>query len=788
MSLNFTSRFPFVICLIFCLTMGQRSIAQIPTNCFAIQGILVDACGTSEGENEMVSFQVGPGNLNTSNISVVWPSNSFLGICQDATTAVKVAAFNRTIVKCGLLIEPTAGVLPAGRKVILFCSEAVDTTLTSFANLEDTVWAIFQCVGNTQGHFKNYTSTPGTRTLSISFSSPAGCSESVTYSPDSLRDQSGNLAAQDGEGVHFTNSGSASYYWSPCMPPVIAPFVHAGASATICGIGQLVHLLGSSGDNIGLHWYGGHGTFSRTDTLATTYTPSPLDVFPLYLYLAKKPCPTDSIIDSVLITLAPPPPLSVNARICGGQAYAVGTHSYTTTGVYLDTLTNLSGCDSIIQTNLLVDTTITRVINLTGCSQVTYGGIVYTSSTVLHQNIPYVLGCDSLVIVTVITVNNYVLFSQSPTICQGQSIQVGFNTYSSSGFYIDTFRNAAVGGCDSIVHTLLTVVVPYPDILILNDTCTGSYKGRTFTSSTTLYDTLRSQGTCDSVYLTVTLNVYLPSVAANTINKTICPGDSFFAAGHYQTQPGTYRDTLIGVRGCDSAITTTNLAILRPTYITAYYDSCKTVTINGTPYASDTIIQAVTPSSLGCDSVIEIDTVHIKGTSITILSTALLPITQGDSTQLIINPTGNYQNIVWSPNQWINNRYLAAPTVLPDVSTAYMVNATDANNCPISAQIIVTVVGSNLPEFVMPNAFSPNGDGKNDSIGPILNPTAQLTVFHIYNRWGELVFDKDISGTNTWDGTFKNLQQPAGDYNYFITVTPSLGNPTYKEGTITLFR
>jgi gliding motility-associated-like protein len=452
-------------------------------------------------------------------------------------------------------------------------------------------------------------------------------------------------------------------------------------------------------------------------------------------------------------------------------------------------LISSGGCDSIIVTNLLVDTTITRVINVTGCNQVTYNGTLYTSGTVLHQNFTYQLGCDSLVLVTVITITNSVLFPQSPTICQGGSFVVGTNSYGSSGFYIDTFPHAAVGGCDSIVHTLLTVIVPYPDVLILNDTCTGTYKGNTYTSGTTIFDTLRSQATnCDSVYLTVTLNVYIPTVINNPQNKTICPGDSAFAGGHFQTGPGLYRDTIWTAGGCDSMITVTNLSILNPQYVLRRYDSCKTVTIHGVAYSGDTTVQTVTPSSLGCDSVIEVDTIHIKGTNITILSTALLPLPQGDSTQLIINPTGTYQNIIWSPNQWINNRYLAAPTVLPDVSTAYIVNATDSNNCPISAQIIVTVTESNLPEFVMPNAFSPNGDGKNDSIGPILNPNAQLSSYHIYNRWGELVFDKDLSGTNDWDGTYKNAQQPGGIYMYFITVISSTGKSTYKEGNLTLFR
>ena len=783
-----TLRSVFVLLCCLLLTIGQKVTAQAPSSCFAIQGILVDACGTLEGENEMVSFQVGPSNLLTTGLTVAWPSNSFLGICQDATTAAKVAAFNRTIVKCGWLVEPVGGVLPAGKKVLLFCSEAVDTTLTSFANLQDTVIAIFQCAGNTAGHFKNYQSGVGGRTLTMSFSAPAGCSESVTYMVDSLQNQSGVHAAQDGEGAHFTNAGVPSYYWNPCMPPVIDPYVDAGRDQFICRYSVTAHLRGYSDDSKPVHWFGGQGTFGRTDTVVTTYTPSASDVFPVTLYVMKVICTSDTLLDSMRVFLTPPAPITTHPTVCGGQSETVGTHTYTTTGTYIDTLLSSAGCDSIIITNLTVDTTITRVVNLNGCHTVTYNGVTYTRDTALHQNFTYVQGCDSLVLVTVISINPAVDFYQSPLICQGQSFMVGINAYGTSGLYIDTFRNAAVGGCDSVVHTLLNVVVPYPDAAFITDTCTGTYKGHIYTSSAVILDTLRSVTGCDSVYLNVTINIVQPTVTRNNPNVTICAGDSVFAGGHYQKTPGTYRDTVLTISGCDSIITTTSVSILTPRYTGQPYDSCTAVSIHGISYASDTALTFITVSSLGCDSIIEIDSVHIKATDITILSTALLPLMSGDSTQLLINPSGTYHNIVWSPNQWINNRYLAAPTVLPDASTAYSVNAIDSNGCPVTASLIVTVTVSNEPDFVMPNAFSPNGDGKNDTFGPLLNPNASLSSFHIYNRWGELVFDKDVSNTSMWDGSYKNLQQPTGSYTYFVTVISSHGVTTTREGEFTLLR
>src|SRR5687767_14997362 len=98
--------------IIFSMVMLIR--AQIPSNCIEIESILVDACGSPEGENEMVRFQVGPAPINLASMTVLWPNNSWLGLCQNATTASVVATWNSTITQCGLLIEPIGGIIPAG--------------------------------------------------------------------------------------------------------------------------------------------------------------------------------------------------------------------------------------------------------------------------------------------------------------------------------------------------------------------------------------------------------------------------------------------------------------------------------------------------------------------------------------------------------------------------------------------------------------------------------------------------------------------------------------------------
>ena len=126
------------------------AFSQIKSQCFEIQSILVDACaGSQEGQNEMVIFKVGSTALNTANMSVNWPNNSWLGLTQNAGTAADIATVNATIFGCGFLREPVAGVLPANAKVLLVTSTAWTPLAQSFANLNDTLYVIFQTAGNT---------------------------------------------------------------------------------------------------------------------------------------------------------------------------------------------------------------------------------------------------------------------------------------------------------------------------------------------------------------------------------------------------------------------------------------------------------------------------------------------------------------------------------------------------------------------------------------------------------------------------------------------------------------
>ena len=259
----------------------KSSFAQIPTSCFEIESILVAACGTSaglnEGENEMVRFVIGPTAMNTANLTVNWPNsgNTFLGICQNATTASKVAAINSTIINCGVVLEPVGGILPPGSKLILVTSTNMSPLVNSFAQLKDTIYMIFQCSGNTSGHFKNYGTTgPLSRTLSMAF---AGfCSDAVTYRIDELLDQSGQPGSGEGSTVIFDFAGNDTYVNYGCQAPFI-PLIAVLTSGNnpVCA-GDLITLSATitSPDYSSVFWEGGAGSFGNALALNTTYQTS----------------------------------------------------------------------------------------------------------------------------------------------------------------------------------------------------------------------------------------------------------------------------------------------------------------------------------------------------------------------------------------------------------------------------------------------------------------------------------------------------------------------------------
>jgi gliding motility-associated-like protein len=70
-------------------------------------------------------------------------------------------------------------------------------------------------------------------------------------------------------------------------------------------------------------------------------------------------------------------------------------------------------------------------------------------------------------------------------------------------------------------------------------------------------------------------------------------------------------------------------------------------------------------------------------------------------------------------------------------------------------------------KVTMPNAFTPNGDGKNDRFRPIFDGYKRFHIFRVTNRWGQTVFESANSNPS-WDGTWNGNMQDMGTYFYYI--------------------
>jgi len=139
----------------------------------------------------------------------------------------------------------------------------------------------------------------------------------------------------------------------------------------------------------------------------------------------------------------------------------------------------------------------------------------------------------------------------------------------------------------------------------------------------------------------------------------------------------------------------------------------------------------------------------------------------------------------WSPLRWLSNPDIYTPEIMPDSSIYYILTVLTDDGCRANDTVYIEVYYETL--LYMASAFSPNGDGRNDLIGPIWYHEFQLKNFSIYNRWGDLMFHTS-DPNERWDGRWRGVMQPVGTYVYIIEGFGNRGKHFYRQGNFTLIR
>jgi gliding motility-associated-like protein len=164
--------------------------------------------------------------------------------------------------------------------------------------------------------------------------------------------------------------------------------------------------------------------------------------------------------DSTVITnlsINPVYQVSKQYDLCPGGTLQIGSSSYSSQGVYVDTLVSSTGCDSIVTSIIFMLPTITTSQDVTICSGSSYdfNGTPLTNEGVYTDTLATSEGCDSIIILSLFVTPPSVKYDVAE-ICQGEEYVFGNQNLEESGIYSDTVQT--INGCDSVLVLELSVV------------------------------------------------------------------------------------------------------------------------------------------------------------------------------------------------------------------------------------------------------------------------------------------------------------------------------------------
>ena len=130
---------------------------------------------------------------------------------------------------------------------------------------------------------------------------------------------------------------------------------------------------------------------------------------------------------------------------------------------------------------------------------------------------------------------------------------------------------------------------------------------------------------------------------------------------------------------------------------------------------------------------------------------------------------------------WNTEETDATIVVMPEETTIYTLDYVDLDGRTCRGSIKVNV---NECSVFVPNAFSPNGDGKNEIFKAQGKGMLDFRLI-VFSRWGEQVFESS-DPDHGWDGTFRGRKSPKGIYIYTVTFRDENGYPHKKYGSFSL--
>lgn len=145
-------------------------------------------------------------------------------------------------------------------------------------------------------------------------------------------------------------------------------------------------------------------------------------------------------------------------------------------------------------------------------------------------------------------------------------------------------------------------------------------------------------------------------------------------------------------------------------------------------------------------------------------------------------------SVLWKPSIWLDDPANANPvfTATSELEQLYTIDITSAAGCLTIDRQVVKVIKE--VKIFVPTAFTPNNDGLNDYLSPVMLGIKELQYFKIFHRNGQLVYDINKGNEKGWDGKLGGELQPTGVYVWMFRGIGWDKQIHFQKGTLVLIR
>lgn len=689
----------------------------------------------------------------------------------------------------------------------------------------------------------------GTTNYTVTVTNAAGCTNTaittVTVNSVPAASISGTTSICAGDIATLTASGGGTYSWwnngaasatitdSPAANTTYTVTVSNGACSSTTSTSVTVNPLPAvsisgntnicTGETTTLTASGG-GTYSWDNSATTSSIAVNPTINTSYTVtvVSGNGCTASAV---TAVNVAPPPVASVtgNNTICSGQSTALAasgglTYSWNTAattssitvsptaGTTYSVIVSAGSCSDTTSITVVVNASPTAGINTASSSicsgqnatLTATGGGTYSWSTGVTTN-PIIVSPTSATSYSVIVSNGLCADTASVNIFVNTPVIAGVASAGTSTICSGTSATLTASGGTNYSWS------------------TGSTANPIIVSPTagTTYSVVVSNGTCsDTTSINISVNTS-PSPTISAGSNTICAGQSTtltaVGGGTYLWNTGATTSTIpvspTSSTGYTVVVTAANTCTATAT-ASVVVNSIPVATVTGNsiicsgdiitltagggttyswaPGGQTTPSIIVSPASGTTYSVV-VANGNCTDTAYTTVSVNTGPIAgtgsditinYGDATTLTASGGGTYS--------WNTGESTPSISVVPTATTDYCVFVTDSNGCTDSSCVTV-MVEFNCGELFIPNAFSPNGDLKNDYFRP-RNICFKSFRFVIYDRWGRNVFETEDITTKGWDGMYNGKIGETAVFSYYFSYELVNGTSGVKKGTVSLIR